>query len=277
MRYTWEKTSIDRFERVPEWVNSTSISNIVGNAGLVYEATDTLSFRAQFSQGFRTPDLGSKFIGSGSAQDPYLLPNMELGPEKSNNYEFGVRYNNNDLFVDASVFYNIVDDYIKSEVLGYVNNHLLSRMINSDEYKVKGFELAASLRLGETGFTPYGNLTIIDPEINFGDHTTKNTGSPRSWGTIGLRWDHDFDENTHIFADVVYRNSGSFIEEPNSGFIMYRNKSGDTMDINLGWQFGDRLRWKTLLSVKNLFDKEYQPAYYGYPARHVALSASLIF
>jgi outer membrane cobalamin receptor len=49
------------------------------------------------------------------------------------------------------------------------------------------------------------------------------------------------------------------------------------MDMNIGWQFGDRLKWKTILSVKNLFDKEYQPAYYGYPARHVVLSASLIF
>jgi hypothetical protein len=75
-------------------------------------------------------------------------------------------------------------------------------MINSDEYKVKGFELAGSLRLGETGFTPCGNLTIIDPEINFGDHTTKNTGSPRSWGTIGLIWDHNFDE-TLIFLPTL--------------------------------------------------------------------------
>ncbi|MDR1608868.1 MAG: TonB-dependent receptor [Deltaproteobacteria bacterium] len=274
LRQTWLTTSLDTFEEDPTRVKKLNFSNLVGNAGLVWQPLPELSIRAQYSQGFRTPDLASKLTGTGN----YLLPNYDLEPETSQNYELGVRWHDGDIFFDASVFYNKVEDIMTSRSLGWVGNppHLLSTMMNAATYKVKGVEVAASWRLGESGFTPYGSFTYQDGTIQYEDHKNKNPGMPNAYGTLGLRWDREF-KTASIFADAAYRVSGGFVEELEGGFILYRSSSGRNVDLNFGFESKGEKRFKAVLTIKNLLDEEFKPAYYGYPARHAVLSLSYIF
>jgi hemoglobin/transferrin/lactoferrin receptor protein len=274
LRQTWLKTSLDRFDAIPSLVTSLTFSNLVGNAGLVYEPFDVLSLRLQYSQGFRTPDLASKLTGTGE----YMLPNYDLTPEKSESYEFGVRYYDGALYIDASVYYMEIKDYIKSYTFPeMVDGHWLSKMVNAASYKVKGFELATSWTIGNTGLTPYGSFSYLDGTIDYESRKTKNVATPTAWGTVGLRYDGQIGASGSYFADVVFRSSGSFIHELEGGYTMYRNRSGNTMDFSSGLSWGEDNKLKVVLSVKNLFDEEYQPAYFGYPGRHIVLSASYIF
>jgi outer membrane receptor protein involved in Fe transport len=267
------KTELTRFDKVPDRLSTISYSNMVGNAGLVFQPLEALSFRLQYSQGFRAPDLASKITGT----NEYLLPNYELTAEKSETYEFGVRYYDGGLFLDASVYSNKIDNYIKSRTLGWLNGHLLSDMINAASYKVTGFELAASWRLGDTGFTPYGSYSYLDGKITVDNYSTKNVTSPKSWGNLGLRYDRPFSGSGNFFADFNYRASGGFKEELTAyKMILYQSRSGRTMDLALGAEWGEP-KLKLVVSVKNLLDEEYQPAYYGYPGRHVVATASYIF
>ena len=272
LRHTWTSIELSRFDEIPERATSLKFKNLVGNAGLVYAPLDTLSLRLQYSQGFRTPDLASKLTGTGE----YLLPNYDLQPETSENWEFGVRYNDGSLFVDATVYHNKVDDFIKSWNLGWYNGHLLSTMVNAANYDVTGFELGVSWRIGGTGLTPYGSYSYLDGTVDYGDSSTKNVAAPRSWGTIGLRYDRPFGEDGNFYADATARISSNFLEILQSGFVMYRSKSGNTVDFSVGAEWGEP-RIKIVASLKNVLDREFQPAYYGYPARHFVLSASVLF
>lgn len=276
LRYTNIKSEQGRLDEFPAFADRTDIfTNVVWNAGLVYEPLDVLALRVQYSQGFRAPDLASKLTGAGG----YLMPNPDLGPEKSQSYEFGVRYNDNNLFVDATVFTSEVRDYQALQYL-YTNpsQFNVSRTINAAKYKTTGFELAASWRIFETGLTAYGNYTHIDGKLSnqTDGTTTKNIATPKSWGSLGLKWERDVRSDMRVFADALFRAAGKYAYE-DGGYVYYQNRSGKTMDLNLGFDYTGTERVMVVLSLKNLFNEEYEPAYYYYPARHVVLSASLVF
>ncbi|MDR1038983.1 MAG: TonB-dependent receptor [Deltaproteobacteria bacterium] len=275
IRYTRINSHQGRLDAFPESANkSYSFENVVGNAGLVYMPWEVLSLRLQYSQGFRAPDLASKLTGTGG----YLMPFPDLKPEKSQSYEFGVRYSDNNLFIDAAVFYSKVKDFIASKYLGIVDNHFYWRMKNAAEYTTVGFELGASWRIFDTGFTAYGGYTYLDGKLK--DHesgtTSKGNATPRSWGSVGLKWDSDASDDLRVFADATFRAAAkrSFIS---NGVLMNKYRSGKTMDFNLGFDYGEDRRLKVVLAVKNLFDEEYEPSYYNYPARHFVLSAAYLF
>ncbi|MDR1657517.1 MAG: TonB-dependent receptor [Deltaproteobacteria bacterium] len=275
LRYTKVNTDQGRLDEYPQWANrSYAFDNLVWNAGLVYQATNTLALRLQFAQGFRTPDLASKLTGTGG----YQLPSPNISPETSESYEFGLRYNDNSLYVDAAVFYNNIDDFIYSEYLGIINNHYLWRAKNSAEYRTIGFEFDIAYTLGETGLTPYASYTYVDGRQTNKENGTylKNISSPRTWGSVGLKWEGEVFDQTRLFADLIYRSSAKYTYVAD-GTVMFHNRSGRTMDLNLGLDHGEDQRFKLVLSVKNLLNEAYEPAYYHYPSRYFVVSASYLF
>ncbi|MDR2422210.1 MAG: TonB-dependent receptor, partial [Deltaproteobacteria bacterium] len=151
LRQTWIEMELERFTSNPDREMKLTFDNLVGNLGLTYEVTDNFVVRAQFSQGFRTPDLASKLTGTS-----YIVPRPELGPEKSKSYEIGGRYYDGQLYFDASIFLNILNHYINANYLGTADGHWFWDYTNSAEYKSYGVEFAIAYRLGDTGFTPYG-------------------------------------------------------------------------------------------------------------------------
>lgn len=65
--------------------------DVVFNAGVVFKATDQISLYGNFAQGFSIPSVG---IALGLAADgSNFADNIQLEPQKVNNYELGVRGN----------------------------------------------------------------------------------------------------------------------------------------------------------------------------------------
>ena len=275
LRQSWIETSLDRFEADPDRETSSRESSLVANLGLVFAPTDTLAFRAQYSQGFRTPDLASQFTGTGL----YLVPNTGLKPEKSQNYELGVRFDNGSIFVDSSVFYNKIDDFMTTRVIGYIPNTTWSvnETVNAATYTSYGWELDASWRIADTGFTPYGNLTLMKTELEHEDYTTRHNRTPEAWGTLGLKWERQMDEQSRLFADLSCRMSSPYKYDGGDNQIWYEHKGGETVDFTLGLEIGDENKFRGTLSVKNIFDQEYEPAYYYYSGMHAVLNLSYEF
>lgn len=275
LRQSWIRTALSHFEADPGREDAASESSLVGNLGFVYKGFDNIALRAQYSQGFRTPDLASQFTGTGI----YLEPNTKLKPEKSSNYEIGIRYDNGNLFVDSSIFYNRIDDAMTTRVLRYIPNTTWSvnETINAATYTAWGWELDFAWKIGETGFTPYGNLTLMRSELEHEKYTTRHNRTPEAWGSLGLKWEHTFDDGVRLFANLEYRASASYKFDGGDNTIWYKHKSGQTADASLGIEIGDEKKFKAILSVKNIFDEEYEPAYYYYPGVHAVLNLSYEF
>lgn len=81
---------------------SLTVDDFVFNAGIVFKATDNISLYGSFAQGFSIPSVG---IALGLAADgSNFADNIELEPQKVNNYEIGVRGNFDTLTLSLAGF-----------------------------------------------------------------------------------------------------------------------------------------------------------------------------
>lgn len=79
-----------------------TVDDVVFNAGIVFQATDQISLYGNFAQGFSIPSVG---IALGLAADgSNFADNIQLEPQKVNNYELGVRGNFDDLTLSLAGF-----------------------------------------------------------------------------------------------------------------------------------------------------------------------------
>ncbi len=275
IRQSWTKTSLDHDDKQPGYSESVDDSSLVGNIGVVYKGFENFAIRAQYSQGYRIPDLASQFTGTGI----YLKPNPDLKPEKSYNYEVGVRYNDDNLSVDTSVFYNKIDDVMTTRVIGYIPGTVwsLNETVNAATYESYGVELATSYRIPGTGFMPYGNVTLMHTNLQHETYSTNDNRVPEAWGTLGVKWERKFGESTRLFTDLAYRMSDNYKYDGGDGQIWYEHKGGQTANFSIGVEGGEEHKYSAILSLKNLFNQEYEPDYYYSPGFHAVLSLSYEF
>lgn len=105
VRQTWVDTEIDK-ENSPvlNEVNADE-SRAVGSLAVVYSGIDNTAIRAGWSQGFRVPSLLELLEGTPHGGSGVLHANSDLDPETSNSYEVGMRIDNQQVTLDASLFY----------------------------------------------------------------------------------------------------------------------------------------------------------------------------
>lgn len=115
-RYTWVHTDMDmtRIKGSNQITDgSTSDGKLIFNAGLMWRASDNLSLRASYAQGYRAPILQELYVDTAMGQNSsYTYANPELKPETSDNFEIGVRWNSTYVSADIAAFYSEADDYI---------------------------------------------------------------------------------------------------------------------------------------------------------------------
>jgi hemoglobin/transferrin/lactoferrin receptor protein len=170
----------------------------VGSLGVVYRPTDNMALRAHFSQGYKTPTANNLYAGNMQTQ-----ANPNLKPEKSNNYELGARYDNGKLTFDAALFLSFFKDAITSRQISA--NPQRFEMINATRQKSYGLELVTSYRIGNTGFSPYLEMTLMKAEMEYQNgFKSKDTGVPHTWGRLGVRFSRDIGEQ-EFFSNLAYR------------------------------------------------------------------------
>jgi hemoglobin/transferrin/lactoferrin receptor protein len=280
LRYTSVETALTRYSANPRMINKSNDSNVVGSLGLVYSGFENLYLRALYSQGYRNGNLLQKFMGSGTQ----MLANPDLKPETSDNYEIGLRYDNGALNVDLALFYNDLTDGLAMMEVG--NN--VYQYINYSKITTSGAELAASYKIPDTGFTPYGSVTLLkyrtyDDRTGF---TNKNTGHPSVWGKAGLKWEGNIDDRTLFFIDANAVMSGGAHTDSYSASTgrvtssNYRN-AWQTAKLTFGFEGEtDDFKYNTSLSFRNIFDQQYTPIVASpmpEPGFHTVLSFGIVF
>lgn len=117
--------------------------------GAVVAASDKFSFFAQYAQGFRAPPMSAVNNGFTNQAGGYrTLPNGDLEPETSDNYEFGIRTQLDKVSFTLTYFDNRYDDFIETVFLGF--NPFVGLVEfqpqNITDVQISGFELGGQIQ-----------------------------------------------------------------------------------------------------------------------------------
>ena len=90
-----------------------NFNGLTASAGITYQMSDHVSFKSNFSRGYRAPNI-SELASNGRHEGSlrYEYGNYALKPEFSRQIDLGWLLNNPHLSTEFSVFQNTIDNYI---------------------------------------------------------------------------------------------------------------------------------------------------------------------
>lgn len=162
--------------------NDSSDGHVVFNLGGVWRGIEHTAVRATWAQGYRSPNLMERYIPT-SMGGGEVVPNPDLDPETSDNFELGVRFTPGRAVLDIAAFYSKADDYIAS--FEFESNRYTNKNVSGA--KTHGIEVTASY-LFESGFEPYVSGTWLRRKFEEGGESTYESGTPELYGRYGVRW-----------------------------------------------------------------------------------------
>ncbi len=255
VRETWVESELEKTDDPNATTGSISDSHPAFSAGVTWNSTDELTLRALFSQGYRFPDLGKLFIGT-SHGGSVTLPNQDLDPETSNNFEAGLRFDNNHLKTDIALFYNLAENYINRQAFGPG----IFRYENVDTAKTIGLEMWIGYRFEPYNLTPYLNATLMRRQYEDSLLSTWDTKTPFFSGRIGVRFEQPLASMPlKIWGDLYMRTATEAKEEMMPGQVVTHD-GWNTVNLALGTTWGENDNWKASLNLNNIFDESYTTA-----------------
>jgi hemoglobin/transferrin/lactoferrin receptor protein len=230
--------------------NSRDFNKFVGNIGAAYLLDEKTTLRAQFSQGFRIPDVYLTFIGS-----TMLLPNADLEPEESDNIEIGAITTVANINLNASLFYTKAKNYIT--MLQISTAPSISQYQNTEKAEIYGAEIGVSYDI--FSFTPYINATYRNRTYWYKpgsavEKTSKTSGAP-FYGSAGVRWEKEIG-GLILSSDLKAIWQGEAEYESSSGSIT-KYEEWQTYNFQLGVKKGE---YFINIAVNNIADKKYARA-----------------
>lgn len=223
--------------------------------GLVHHLNEDLTLRANYSQGYRHPNLVELYIGSPAhGVTPAKTGDPGLDPETSNSFEIGTRYNKDGLNLDLAVFYTEARNYITTNATQYTN------VGGAETY---GVELYCSYDIGDSGLTPYASATHLKRRLNYGSgnatETTEDSGVADLSGRLGLKYlvevgDFrflEFDMFSRYATDTDYEYSDGTLEEASSW---------ETLNLEVSYVIeteSEVIGLEIFGGIYNIFDREY--------------------
>lgn len=251
---------------------SDSHSRPVFNLGVIWQGLENTALRAQWSQGFRVPNLQEKFLmstmGGGS-----LLGNPDLDPEKSNNFELGARYTGEKLDGDFAIFYNYATDYISTEQIA----EDINRYVNADKAKTFGAELSLSYKINDY-LNPYASGTWMRRKTEWSTGvSTYDSGTPAFTARYGVRTQYPL-FNGLWTTDTYLRSRTANKSYSKSTGGTTRIAGFTTFNFATSYHFGPKKAYTANFEVLNITNQRYgyETSIYE-PGRHVNFKLSAKF
>jgi hemoglobin/transferrin/lactoferrin receptor protein len=275
LRWTYIKSELTKGENDINAVEgSETKQNTVGNIGMVISPLDGLAVRAMFSQGYKVATLSELYIGTSGHGGATTLPNPDLYPEKSVNYETGILYTNGGFSLDAAIYYTDAKNYITTRNLGRSSNY--KQYVNMDKAHTLGFEMGTEYAFAS--LTPYLVFNYIRREVENNGVKSGRTGVPPVQAKGGLRWQGKALGHT-FFTDIncVYASEAKYDGEDVTTKASYDPWA--TLNMTVGFEGGGRISYFGNIAVRNIFNEEYSYALSTLPEAgiHVAASAGVNF
>jgi hemoglobin/transferrin/lactoferrin receptor protein len=221
---------------------------LTGSAGLIFRPTPILHLVGNVSTAFRTPTTSDK-SGSGVVGALNTLPNADIKPESSTNYEVGARLRLGSVNVNATTFRSDYKDLIQFQFL----NPTTRVAVNFGKAKVEGWELDGTYQMTKE----------LAWRFNAADVRATNTitGVPLSYvpplnGLVGLR--HTWPTATWLELTARWSQDKTRInpaqERPTDGYQAFSLYGG----LDLGRYQPMLKSYRLTVGVENLTDKAYR-------------------
>ncbi|MDQ1330399.1 MAG: iron complex outerrane recepter protein [Thermodesulfobacteriota bacterium] len=226
------------------------------NLQLFWQAASNIELFAGLASVSRMPDPQELYIGmkkTPTVMAPTLtnwIGNPDLDPVRNNQADLGIKITGNGFYVNTSIFYSRIDDYINVEEVADPDGPGLATMPAARTYgsidaELWGGELSCRISfpwnlyaISSLSYTRGENLDTDDPLAEI----------PPLAGSFGIRYDVDtwFMEITERFAGRQDRVDRSLEEEKTDGWGITDFKAGINLD-----------HWTIFAGVNNVFDKHY--------------------
>lgn len=175
LRFDWYDLSPDNDPLLPAFAGAKQDgSRLSPKFGAVWKITDQVRLFANYATGFKAPEPGQVNQFFENLTSPFFsyrsIPNPDLGPERSESVEGGIRFASDAVSLDVTGFSARYKDFISQEQIGgagTIANPILYQFVNLDRVRVKGaearFEGRASSGLYATLALSYAKGDVIDP------------------------------------------------------------------------------------------------------------------
>lgn len=245
--------SYDHFEMKSAGNATPSVSDgyISPNVGLIWDATDNLSFALTHNYATRSPRFYEIQLTGGSvALDP------DLKSERSRNTELNVKWQWQGLSLDASYFNQKIKDLTNYGGGGRSGQPI--SLYSGGNLKNKGYEVNMGYKW--RGLKARVGMAYSDPKINGSTADVVQTAIPmgRQWLTslsytfekpsLEIGWRGRYAESSSYLSAASNRGGGDIVNRAGYG----------VHDIFVNWQPSGKDDFNINLSVDNLFDKNYR-------------------
>ncbi len=250
--------------------NETSQKNFVysGNVGLVFNPTNTWKIAGLLSTGFRAPNVDDLSKVFESSKGTLIVPNPNLKPEKTINYELGITKNISNKFYWENVIYTtnfkdaIVTDVFTLDgqptvIYDGVESKVLASQ-NKRKANIWGLSSTLNANLLEK-FSASASYNYTNGRIKTTSTSTPLDHIPPMFGRFGLKF-----ENTNLNIETfLLWNGWKHIEdyllngEDNEQYATLKGMpSWKTMNFRVGYKFVEN--WSIQAGIDNIFDLQYR-------------------
>ncbi|HMO76207.1 MAG TPA: TonB-dependent hemoglobin/transferrin/lactoferrin family receptor [Sphingopyxis sp.] len=172
LRFDWYDLSPDDDPLLPTFAGAKQDgSRLSPKFGALWKISDEVRLFANYATGFKAPEPGqvNQFF-SNPASGYTSIPNPDLGPERSESVEGGIRFSSDAVSLDVTAFSARYKDFISQEIVGgsfTPADPAIYQFVNLDRVRVKGaearFEGRASSGLYATLALSYAKGDVISP------------------------------------------------------------------------------------------------------------------
>jgi len=227
--------------------------------GAVWRASDAISLYGQYAAGFKAPTAGQvNGFFANPVSNYQSISNPNLKPEKSQNFEIGLRGRMSMVNFDVTAFTGRFKDFIEDnrQVGGAFTptNPAIFQSANVGRVRISGFEVKGQADWGRVG---PGTLTMPFAYGRTKGHDS-NTGRPINSVNpervnLGLQYEAG---NWLARIDAIYRAAKKSDDVDKSALAtQFVTPAATTLDISAQWRITKDLRLTA--GIYNLTDKKY--------------------
>ncbi len=214
--------------------NSQFGSNVTGGIGYGFSFNDHWRTTASYGSAFKAPTFNDLYY-------PFFS-NPNLKPEKSDNIEASLRYQNSSSHISATVYDNHIRDLIAFDLTTFT-------IENVNKARIKGLTLAGGQRIGNLNID--GSLDIQSPrDENSGNLLVRRANRI---GKLNLSYDLGNWRFGSEFIASSLRYNDNANNNPLSGYGL----------LNLTTSYKINNDWSAQARINNVLDKNYALAFDG--------------
>ncbi|MCG5549138.1 TonB-dependent receptor domain-containing protein [Halorhodospira halochloris] len=220
-----------------------------------WQVTDTWQTRASYGTAFKAPTFNQLYAPEYQTAWGTYRSNPNLNPEESASAELGVRWQDRQMYLDASVFQTEIDDLIANREVETDQN----QFVNVNEALIRGAEAEIGAEWEDWQLS--GAYTYLD-------HEDRETGNElRRRPNHSARLDIDRELGDFSFGATGIARGRSYDDEDNDVRL-----SGYGL-LNLRTSYAFTPEWSLRGTLENALDKDYEMADgYNQPGRAVYVS-----